>query len=169
MQGHEHSGDEADPSRSSRSRPRPLRARDEQVPERDDKESESRDGAHEDSREQIARSAWCGKHRRKAPPDMLTGRSVQACLSRDVPTDQEAHSQSSSGCRERERESRSARSLLHSGVEMTQFRREAPQRPKQNTRSTLVSTLRPSARAALSKTTTCAEAGHSSKPRAARE
>ena len=31
-----------------------------------------------------ARSAWCGKHRRKAPPDMLTGRPVQACLCRDV-------------------------------------------------------------------------------------
>ena len=38
-------------------------------------------------------------HKRKAPPDMLTGRSVQACLSRDVPTDHEAHGQRSGGCR----------------------------------------------------------------------
>ena len=29
-------------------------------------------------------------HKRKAPPDMLTCRSVQACLSREVPTDHEA-------------------------------------------------------------------------------
>ena len=65
-----------------------------------ERESESRDGAHEDTREWTARSAWCGKHRRKAPPDMLTSRSVQACLSGDVPTDHEAHGQSSSGCRE---------------------------------------------------------------------
>ena len=32
-QSHEHSGDEADPSRSSKNRPRSLRTRDEQVPE----------------------------------------------------------------------------------------------------------------------------------------
>ena len=40
-----------------------------QVPELRDgtRESESRDGAHEDSRERTARSAWCGKHGRKAP------------------------------------------------------------------------------------------------------
>ena len=65
-----------------------------------ERESESLDGAHEDSRERTARSSWCGKHRRKDPPDVPTGRSVQACLSRDVPTDHEAQGQSSSGCRE---------------------------------------------------------------------
>ena len=53
--------------------------------------------------------------------------------------------------------------LLYSRLEVAQLRREAPQRPKQNTRSTLVSTLRPSARADLSKTTTRAEAGQSNK------
>ena len=73
MQSHEHSGDEADPSRSSRRRPRSLRARHARTARRNDRESESRDGAHEDSRERTARSAWCGKHGRKAPPDMLTG------------------------------------------------------------------------------------------------
>ena len=31
--------------------------------------------------EPCVRSAWCDKHKRKAPPDMLTCRSVQACLS----------------------------------------------------------------------------------------
>ena len=54
------------------------------------RERESRDGAHGGSRERTARSAWCVDHKRKAPPDMLTGRSVQACLSREVPTDHEA-------------------------------------------------------------------------------
>ena len=57
MQSHEHSGDEVDPSRSSRSRPRSLRARDEQVPELRDGTREIRDGAHGASRERTARSA----------------------------------------------------------------------------------------------------------------
>ena len=46
-------------------------------------------------------------------------RSVQACLSRDVPTDHEAHSQRSSSCEEREREREAAE--FSSGVEMTQL------------------------------------------------
>ena len=60
-------------SRSSRSRPRSLRPHRRtgaQTARRD--ETQSRDGAHEASRERTARSAWCGKHRRKAPPDTLT-------------------------------------------------------------------------------------------------
>ena len=36
----------------------------------------------------------------KAPPDLLTGRSVEACLCRELPTDHEAHDRSSgSRCR----------------------------------------------------------------------
>ena len=80
----------------------------------------ARDGAHEASRERTAKSAWCGKQRRKAPPDMLTGRSVQACLSREVPTDHEACGHRSSGCGKSE----SAAAELCSGVETTQLWRE---------------------------------------------
>ena len=58
----------------------------------------SRDGGHEASRERTAKSAWSGMHKRQAPPDMLTGRSVQACLSREVPTDHDARGQRSGGC-----------------------------------------------------------------------
>ena len=79
---------------------------------------ESRDGAHEAGRERTARSAWCGKHRRKAPPDVLTGRSAQACLSREVPTDHEARGQGSKRLR-KERE-RSCRVLLSVGGMYTQ-------------------------------------------------
>ena len=44
-------------------------------------------------------STWCADHRCKAPLDMLTGESKRACLCREVPTDHEAHSRSSGGCR----------------------------------------------------------------------
>ena len=37
---------------------------------------------------------------REGPPDVLTGRSIHARLCREVPTDHEAHGQSSSGCGE---------------------------------------------------------------------
>ena len=83
-------------------------------------ELKSRDGAHEANRERTARSAWCGKHRRKAPPDMLTGRSVQACLSREVPIDLRHVAQSNSGCGK----SQSAAAELCSGVETTQLWRD---------------------------------------------
>ena len=73
-------------------------------------ERKSRDGALEASRERTARGAWCGKHKRKASPDMLTGRSVQACLSREVPTDHEARGQRSGGCGKEQE----CRSLLRS-------------------------------------------------------
>ena len=119
MQSRQKSGDGADISRSSRSRPRSLRPRNLQVQGLPDGTRESRDGAHGDSHERTARSAWCGKHRRKAPPDLLTGRSVQACLSREVPTDHEARGQRCSGCGK----SRSAAADLCSGVE-TQLRRD---------------------------------------------
>ena len=81
-------------------------------------ERKSRDGALEASRERTARGAWCGKHKRKASPDMLTGRSVQACLSREVPTDHEARGQRSGGCK------RSRSADLCSGAETTQLWRE---------------------------------------------
>ena len=90
-------------------------------------ERKSRDRAHAAGRERTARSAWCDKHKRKAPPDMLTGRSVQECLS---PTDHEARGHHSSGCGKSE----SAAAELCSG---------AHQRPKQKT-TTIASTLRPS-------------------------
>ena len=83
-------------------------------------ERKSRDGAHEACRERTARSAWCDKHKRKAPPDMLTGRSVQACLSREVPTDPEARGHRSSGCGKSE----AAAAELSSGVESTQLWQE---------------------------------------------
>ena len=87
-------------SRTPRSRPESLRHRDRRTRARTARRDErkSPDGAHEASREWTARSAWCGRHMRQAPPDMLTGRSVQACLSREVPTDHEAHGQRCSGC-----------------------------------------------------------------------
>ena len=82
---------------------------------------ESRDGAHEARRERTARSAWCGKHRRKAPPDMLTSRSLQACLSREVLTDHEVRGQRNDGCGKSE----SAAAELCLGVETTQLEAEA--------------------------------------------
>ena len=128
MQSHEHSGDEADPSRSSRSRPRSLRPRTEQVPGLRDgtkaRERENRDGAHEDSRERTARSACC--------TDMLSGRPKHA--SRDVPTDHEARGQCSSGCR-------GARAQLQSYARGA-LAGSRPKKPKQDRRSTLVSTLK---------------------------
>ena len=97
--------------------------------------------------------------------DMLTGRSVQACLSRDVPS----VPRGTRPKQQLQKEHETCPFLLYSRLEVAQLRREAPQRPKQNTRSTLVSTPRPSARADLSKTTTRAEAGQSNKPRGTRE
>ena len=44
-------------------------------------------------------STRCADHKCKAPPDMQTSQSVQACLRREVPTDNEAHGQRSGDCR----------------------------------------------------------------------
>ena len=38
-----------------------------------------------------------GKQQSQAPPDMLTGQSIRACLRRAVTTDHEAHSQDAAG------------------------------------------------------------------------
>ena len=78
------SGDGADPSRSSRSR----RTSDPQTNR----------GQNEASRERTVKSAWRGKHRRKTPRDLQTGRSMRTCLSREVPTDHETRGQRSGGC-----------------------------------------------------------------------
>ena len=114
----------------------------------------------------------------KAPPHMLTGQSVQACLRREVPTDREAR-----GHTQRRQLRRVEQSL--GGT--------AAWKPKRNTQSTIASTLRRSARAdlcgmatwaqenrsnrALESTTSTAQraeeeesgAGQSSRPRAACE
>ena len=65
------------------------------IPQR---EGRCEDSAGEDLTTSEA-STWCADHKCMAPPDMLTGQSKRACLRREVLTDNEARSRSSSGCR----------------------------------------------------------------------
>ena len=74
---------------------------------------------------------------------MLTGRSMQACLCREVPTDHEAHGQRSNGCRR-------ARAQLQSSAQESRrlsFGGMYTRRPKQNSRNTVVFVLRLATRA----------------------
>ena len=80
------------------------------------------DGAHDGNRERnVRRALGLVSTSAKAPPNMLTGQSLQVCLRREVPTDHEAHGQRSSG---RCRGARSAELCSRS------FGGSAPRRPK---------------------------------------
>ena len=58
---------------------------------------------------------------RKAPPDMLSGRSKRACLYREVPTDREAHGQNAAVA-----------------AELEELRWETSRTPKQSTHAQAV-------------------------------
>lgn len=114
MQSRQHSVDEADPVRSSRCRPRSLRARDEQVPK-------LRDGTRERAAMELTKLAVSGP--RGALGAASTGARTTAAAAAE-----RARAQLQSSAQESSRLS---------------FGGSAPQRPKQNT-ATIVSTLRPS-------------------------
>ena len=88
----------------------------------------------------------CGKHRCMAPSHMLTRQSIQACLRREMPTDHEAHGQTQQSTLQKSKSTElcSRRSDGNRSTELCSRRSDGnpPWTPKQNTRRSLVSTVK---------------------------
>ena len=130
MQSHEHSGDGADRSRSSRSRRRSLRARDEQVPE-------LRDGTREGEEAAMGLTKTAVSEPRGALEAQGSTRHARPVDQYKRVWSRRAHRPR--GTRPTQRWLQVSRSV---DLCSRRFGGMATQRPKQNKRSTLASTLR---------------------------